>query len=100
MLQLQPAEIDIPDESKYPVKVSGDCNYTGMGLNMMKIEFRNTWSIQIVFSNSKVKSEMLGVDDDNSFWWKDVTLNYTYDAELFPGVWKNLSKFYFEDPKE
>ena len=61
---------------------------------MMKIDFRDTWSVQFVFSNSKVKSEMLGADDSNAFWWKDVTLNYTYDDQLFPGVWKNLSKLH------
>ena len=61
---------------------------------MMKIEFRDTWSVQFVFSNSKVKSEMLGADDSNAFWWKDVTLNYTYDDQLFPGLWKNMSKLH------
>ena len=60
-------------------------------MNMIKIEFRDNWSFELVFSNSKVP-KMLGADKDNSFWWHEATLNYVYEKALFPNITASYGK--------
>ena len=77
--------------SRADVSVSGSCNYTGAGEDLLALKFRGGWSLSFIFSSSDVGS-MLKADNKKKFWWKQVNLNFTYDADLFPNINQSYGK--------
>ena len=66
--------------------VSGSCNYTGTGEDMLELKFRDDWSLKFLFGKTGVGSMLQANDDDVKFWWQQVNLTFTYDDVLFPNI--------------